>query len=199
MKMSLYEAILARRSVRNYTTQKLGKATIPSLLEAAIRSPTTMHNEPWAFVIIQNHLLLKKLSDQAETMLVNTMHVNQHQQSLNLSEFSENKNFNIFYNAGTLILICGDTKMNFFEADCWLATENFILAACAMGLGTCIIGCALSVLNLPEVKLKLSIPDDFMVVVPIIVGYPNGTHPPTPRKHPIIFKSIPEESPRMSA
>ena len=184
MKMSLYEAILARRSVRNYTTQKLEKAAIPSLLEAAIRSPTAMHNEPWAFVIIQNQPLLKKLSDQ---------------QALNLSEFSENKNFNIFYNAGTLILICGDTKISFYEADCWLATENLILAACAMGLGTCIIGCALPVLNLPEVKLNLSIPDDFAVVVPIIVGYPNGTHAPTSRKHPKIFKSIPEDSHRMSA
>ncbi|WP_036303560.1 nitroreductase family protein [Methylotenera sp. L2L1] len=191
VEMSLYEAILARRSVRSYTTQKLEKGAVSSLLEAAIRAPTAMHGEPWAFVIIQDQQLLKKISDQVKPMLLTMMHHNQHQQALKLFELPINQDFNIFYDAGTLILICGNTKINFSEADCWLATENLILAACAMGLGSCIIGCALPVLNLAEVKTKLGIPHEFTVVAPIVVGYPNDMPAPTSRKHPRILSSIP--------
>jgi nitroreductase len=192
--MSLYEAILARRSVRSYTTQKLEKGAISSLLEAAIRAPTAMHSEPWAFVIIQDQQLLKKISDQAKPMLLTMMHHNQHQYALKLFELPITQDFNIFYNAGTLILICGNTKVSFSEADCWLAAENLILAACAMGLGSCIIGCALPILKLPEVKSKLSIPNEFTVIAPIVVGYPDDTPAPTSRKHPRILSSIPTGS-----
>lgn len=193
VEMSLYEAILARRSVRNYTAQKLDKGTISNLLEAAIRAPTAMHGEPWAFVIIQDTSLLKKLSEQAKPILLTMMH-HQHQQAINLFELTGNPNFNIFYNAGTLILICSNAKIHSSEADCWLATENLILAACAMGLGSCIIGCALPVLNLAEVKTQLHIPPDFTVVAPVIVGYPDDIPASTSRKHPRILASIPAGS-----
>ena len=47
--------------------------------------------------------------------------------------------FNISHDAGTLIAICAPSA-TFSTADCWLAAENLMLAACAMGLGTCCIG-----------------------------------------------------------
>jgi len=191
VEMSLYEAILARRSVRSYKTQQLEKGIISSLLEAAIRAPTAMHGEPWGFVIIEDKQLLRSLSDQAKPMLLRMMHHHQHQQAFKLFELPGNQNFNIFYNAGTLILICGDTKIYSSEADCWLAAENLILAACAMELGSCIIGCALPILNLAETKIKLGIPQDFTVVAPIVIGYPDDTPMPTSRKHPRILSSIP--------
>jgi nitroreductase len=189
--MSLYEAILARRSVRNYTTQTLEKGAVSSLLQAAIRAPTAMHGEPWAFVIIQDPQVLKKISDQAKPMLLTMMHHDQHLQAFKSFELPGYQDFNIFYNAGTLILICGNTKIKSFESDCWLAAENLILAACAMGLGSCIIGCAIPILNVAEIKIKLGIPNEFTVVAPIVVGYPDEVPAPTSRKHPRILSSIP--------
>jgi len=190
VEMSLYEAILARRSVRSYSTQKLDKETIPSLLEAAIRAPTAMHGEPWAFVIIQDKKILKELSDQARTMLITSTYSDQQQPSVKFFEQLINQDFNIFYNAGTLILICSNTNLTASEADCWLAAENLILAACAMGLGTCIIGCASPILNLAEVKTKLGISSEFTVVAPIIVGYPSDTPVRSSRKHPRVLANI---------
>lgn len=194
VEMSLYEAILARRSVRSYTTKKLEKGTISSLLEAAIHAPTAMHSEPWGFVVIQDQQLLNSLSDKVKPTLLTMMH-HQHQKLLKLSEQFADQDVNIFYNAGTLILICGNTKLNFYEADCWLAAENLILASTAMGLGSCIIGCALPILNLVEVKIKLGIANKFTVVAPIVIGYPSDSsdiRSPTPRRRPRILSSIPK-------
>jgi nitroreductase len=72
----------------------------------------------------------------------------------------------------------------FVAADCWLASENLMLAACAMGLGTCVIGSAVAALNLPDVKSELGIPATFSAIAPVIVGVPSGARLVTARKQP---------------
>jgi nitroreductase len=70
VEMTIFETILARRSVRSYKARKVDKTTISILLEAAVRAPTAIHQEPWAFVIIQDKALLRSLSDQAKPLFV---------------------------------------------------------------------------------------------------------------------------------
>ena len=74
----------------------------------------------------------------------------------------------------------------FVAADCWLAAENLMLAACARGLGTCVIGFAVSALNTPEWKTELKIPVEMNAIAPIIVGVPVGETALVPRKQPEI-------------
>jgi nitroreductase len=73
------------------------------------------------------------------------------------------------------------------DADCWLAAENLMLAACALGLGTCCIGSAVTVLNRPDVKSELLILHETKVVVPIVIRIPAGPTPDVPRKAPEIL------------
>ncbi|HWI14049.1 MAG TPA: nitroreductase family protein, partial [Burkholderiales bacterium] len=98
--------------------------------------------------------------------------------------------FNIFYDAGTLIVICRRPAGPYAEADCWLAAENLMLAACAKRLGTCCIGFALPALNAPEMKRELGIPENVAAVVPIIIGYPRGKIDPVPRKPAQILRWV---------
>ena len=53
---SMFEALLARRSVRRYKPRKVETSTINNLLEAAVRAPTALGQESWAFVIIQDKM-----------------------------------------------------------------------------------------------------------------------------------------------
>lgn len=188
--LTVFETILARRSVRSYKTQVVDRVTIGSLLEAAVRAPTAIHQEPWAFVIISDRLLLRSLSDRAKPLIIAKAKHSGSERSSHMLDIVDNPDFNIFYDAGTLILICGKAAAPFYTADCWLAAENMMLAACAMGLGTCVIGSALPALSLPEVCLELSIPDEFSVVAPIILGYANEEIAPVARKSPLILKNI---------
>ena len=192
--MTIFETILARRSVRSYLKQTVDKVTISALLEAAVRAPTAIHQEPWAFVIIQDRALLRNLSDRAKPIFLAEENENDSASHNKLSDtmfdIFDSPDFNIFYNANTLILICGRTGLPFVSADCWLAAENLMLAACAMRLGSCIISSALPALNMPEVRHDLNIPNEFSVVVPIIVGYPDAENAPSLRKSPVILSSI---------
>ena len=189
VEMTVFETILARRSVRKFKARQLDQVTIRTLLEAAVRAPTAVHQEPWAFVTIQDKKLLQTISETAKPLFVNeiqrrTLHADQ-----KMDIFSH-PDFNIFYNAGTLILICGEATAPFVEADCWLAAENLMLAACAMGLGSCVIGSALPAFSVAKIRNQLSIPADFTVIAPIILGYPDDVITPALRKTPVLLAKI---------
>lgn len=184
--MSVLDAINARRSVRAYTPETLDRATVDALLAAAVRAPTAMREEPWLFAVIQNTGTLKRLSDRAKELL---------REDAERGDFDRERardllarpDFNVFYDASTLIVIYGRPLGRFVVADCWLAAENLMLAACAMGLGTCVIGLAVSVLNTGDVKVELGIPPEVTAFAPIIVGVPSGATPVTPRQAPRII------------
>lgn len=184
---SATDVIYKRCSVRSYTSQKLDTGTIHMLLDAAVRAPTAILGEPWAFVVIQDTSLIKRLSDRAKKVFMEEARRIHHDHGARAFDTFKDPDFNFFYNAGTLIIICGKSTGFFVAADCWLAAENLMLAACALGLGTCVIGSAVSGLNSPEAKTELGIPAEFSVIAPIIVGVPDGEVHTSPRKEPRIL------------
>jgi nitroreductase len=190
------DILYARRAVRSYEADMVDEARIRALLDAAVHAPTAMHQEPWRFVVVQNNALLKRISDRAKEMaLTEAAH---HGNLLKapgmagdgIASMLADPAFNIFYDAGTLIIIGAAPTNEFVEADCWLAAENLMLAACADGLGTCVIGFAVRALNAPDMKAELGIPEEIRVFAPIIVGVERGEGMPTPRKAAVIVSWI---------
>jgi nitroreductase len=191
--MNTLVAIEERRAIRSYKPDPVPEATVRRLLEAAVRAPTAVHAEPWAFVVIQDRALLKKLSDLAKATW-SPARDGSHAVAAPRQPSEDRARamllapeFNIFYDAGTLVAICSHARNGFASADCWLAVENLMLAARALGLGTCPIGFPVPVLNRPEVKTELRIPAEVAVVAPIIVGVPHEWTPPTTRKAPEVL------------
>lgn len=184
---SMIDAIYHRRAVRDYQPQKINQTTIHRLLEAAVQAPTAMHEEPWSFGIIQDINLLNSLSDSAKVILRSELQGNDSLQAKHMLDFVRQPDFHVFYNASTLIVIYSKIQGQFVVADCWLAAENLMLAAFAKGLGTCVIGFAVSALNTPEWKAKLDVPTEMTAIAPIIVGVPAGETPTVARKQPQII------------
>ncbi|PKO91360.1 MAG: nitroreductase [Betaproteobacteria bacterium HGW-Betaproteobacteria-1] len=185
--MDIFQAILARRSVRSYTRQRVTHKAIMALLTGAARAPAVLHEEPCAFVIIQDRELLQNLSDHIRPLLSSLPET---YDEVNIEAW-HHPDFNLFFDAGTLIIICTRSTASFAEANCWLAAENLILAACGMNLGTCIIGAALPAMKTLELKPRFGIPDQFEAVVPIVLGWPRGETRRVPRKAPVIVNMIP--------
>ncbi|SDF24775.1 nitroreductase family protein [Sporolituus thermophilus] len=183
--MELFDAIQSRRSVRNYSPQAVSKDLLLQLLEAAVQAPSAMNSQPWAFAVIQDRELLNHYSDRAKAFLLSQM--DQHPPLTKYRTALANPDFNIFYNAGTLLIVYAVPNGPHPEEDCCLAAQNIMLAAHGLGLGTCWIGFARPLLNLPEVKAELGVPAEYQAVAPLIVGYPASPVPPIPKKPPQIL------------
>jgi nitroreductase len=111
--MDVFEAIQKRKSNRNYENQKIPKATLEKLLDAARLSPSAKNIQPWHFIIVTDAEKRKVLSKA---------------RALNY--------------APAVIVLCGDQKASpdWYVVDVALAGENMVLAATAEGLGTYWVG-----------------------------------------------------------
>ena len=183
--MGARDAIYERRSVRAYTEQTLSYEIIHALLEAAVQAPTAVDEQPWAFVVIEHKDILKRLSDTAkETM-------NDVERSIHVPGRKMVANFmppdDFFHGAPALIVIYGQSMGPFVVADCWLAAENLMLAAYAMGLGSCWIGSAQSYFKSPEGRAAFGLPEAYDPVAPIILGHPKAPASQVARKAPHIM------------
>jgi nitroreductase len=183
--MTAFDAIRDRHSVRSYAKDILSYEVIHMLLRAAVLAPTAVHEEPWAFAVVENREILKRISDSAKKFMDEIEH-DIHVPGRDLSSHFVPPE-DIFYGAPALIVIYGKPMGAFVAADCWLAAENLMLAATAMGLGTCVIGLAVKALNTPECKAELGIPAEMTAYAPIIVGMPKGPMHAEHRNEPEII------------
>jgi nitroreductase len=189
--LTVLEAIYERHATRIYTGTPVPESSVRELLRAAVHAPTAMHREPWAFVVIQDPALLARISARSKVAAA-TPHGESHRglarsHDSRLPPPFDDPDFDIFYGASTLIVICAHPVGQFAEADCWLAAENLMLAATGLGLATCPIGFALLALANPEMRAEVGIPAGIVPVAPIIVGTAAGTPVEATRREPEIL------------
>src|SRR3990170_235988 len=153
--MELSEAIKGRRSIRAFKKQDIPEKMVETLIEAARWAPSAGNIQPWEFVIVRKPAVKKKLA----------------QASLNQTHVEE---------APAVIVVCADEKRAsmgygirgrtlYCIQDTAAATQNILLTAYSLGLGTCWIGS----FNEDEAKEALNAPEGIRPVAMIPVGYPD--------------------------
>lgn len=182
--MDLMQAIYSRRSIRRYKDQPVPRELVQQLLAAAVMAPSGSNSQPWSFVIIQDKELLKEYSDRAKVLALEQLRKGSDPHGY--QKLLSDPGFDIFYNAGTLIIIYGDQYPTAY-ADCSLAAQNLMLAAHGLGLGSCWIGFSLSLCNSPEFKGELGIPENLTAIAPLIIGYPEAVPEVANRKEPKVL------------
>jgi nitroreductase len=181
--MELLEAIDERRSVREYTDEPVDDAVLRKLIEAAIKAPSAINQQPWAFIVVKDKSRLDRISGQAKAYsLKASLSAPAHP----FRDMLNDPKFHIFYGAPVLIVIAAAEPTDWAAEDCALAAENLMLAAYAIGLGTCWIGFAQQWLATADGKDALGVPATFTPIAPIVVGHPRRQPPPVPRKAPDI-------------
>ena len=70
--MQLEEAIFNRRSVREYTREAVGEATVKRLIAAAVQAPNAVNEQPWTFTVVRDRRVLEQLSRAAKLHMLAT-------------------------------------------------------------------------------------------------------------------------------
>jgi nitroreductase len=186
--LSALDVIYSRRSVRDYTPATMPEHTVRGLIDAAVQAPAAMGAPAFSFVVVQDPQRLARLSElaktfwnqQAGTHSARFLHLRFDTDEEFLARMLDPR-FDIFHGARTLVVICSRGTEWWETAGCWMAAENLMLAASALGLGTCCIGAAVDALNTAEMRLELGISPNLTAVVPIAIGVPAERSEPLER------------------
>jgi nitroreductase len=131
--------------------------TITLLLQAAMAAPSAMNIKPWDFVVVQDADLLAEIRSALM--------------------FGR-------YEAPLAVVVCGNTSFfrhpmasRFWVQDCSAATENILIAAAGLGLGTVWLGVH-PIHNFEKrISTILKLPDHVKPLNVIYVGYPDEEKP----------------------
>ncbi|MFP4475168.1 MAG: nitroreductase family protein [Desulfatibacillaceae bacterium] len=84
--------------------------------------------------------------------------------------------YDIFFGAPSLVIILADKRgIGDIELDVGICAQNMVLAAHAMGLGTCYVGLVKALNVHPGYKKSLGIEEPFRIITSFTLGYPRGT------------------------
>jgi nitroreductase len=149
--------ILSRRSVRNYTGERVTDDQVTELLKAAMSAPSAGNQQPWSFVVVRNQEVLDRIPT-VHPYAAMTPH------------------------ASVVIAVCGDPTApkypDYWVQDCSAATENVLLAAHEMGLGAVWLGVYPNKERVEGIRQLLRLPERVIPLSLIAVGYPADS-PPT--------------------
>jgi nitroreductase len=169
--------------VRKYLPDPVSKTDIHTLLDAANWAPSAMNRQPWAFVVVQNQEFLTRVSDYCKPIMIAHMKDAHDGMSDSFRAMLESPGYSIYYHAPTVIMIVGKTASRFREIDASLCAENMMLAAHALGIGSCWVGSTEVAYDNKELMAGFSIPEGYSPVGTIVFGYP-AESPEAHDKHP---------------
>ncbi|WP_292370312.1 nitroreductase family protein [Methanoregula sp. UBA64] len=181
--MEAREALMTRRSVRKYKKEQIPDAVLAEILKAGTYAPSALALQPWAFVVVQDQEFLNKVSEYAKPIMIAHMKDAHDGMSDAFRAMLESPGYSIYYHAPTVILIAGKTASRFKEIDCSLCAQNMMLAAHALGIGSCWIGSTEVAYENRELMAGFRIPEGYSPVGTIVFGYPDET-PEAHDKHP---------------
>jgi nitroreductase len=153
--MDVFEAIRTRRSIRKYRSEPMPDEKLELILEAARLAPSAANRQPWRFIVVQNPARKKALAEVA--------------------------NNQAFLKDAAVIVVAmsnPDVSKRWHEKDTMIAIEHMVLAATALGYGTCWIGA----FDEDSLKRLLKIPEKMKVVALLPIGMPAETPAPSLRK-----------------
>jgi nitroreductase len=178
--------IKQRRSIRSFKDEQINEEELQAVLEAGLYAPNA-GNQAWNFTVIQNKELLDRLNLVAKDAAKQT-------NMDHLKDLGNNEKFNCLYNAPTLIIISGNEQAPMpLDADCAAATQNLLLAAESIGLGSCWIFYVLLAFNSPqasELRKTLKIPEGYKPYSSAVIGYKKVSTVNEPDRKPNLITYI---------
>jgi nitroreductase len=141
------------------------------IVKCGINAPSGMNRQPWIVRVVEDQQLI---ADVNEVFKRN-----------NPEQVARDPNFkNMFRNAPNLICVCTPAEGG-GELDAGLLGENMMLAAQAMGLGTCCLGGPVRFLNTnADARFfldRLDIPEGYKLNYILAIGYPDEQPEAKPR------------------
>ncbi|MBI4800459.1 MAG: nitroreductase family protein [Desulfarculus sp.] len=193
----LVRLMLSRRSCRNFQERRVPRELLEDLVRAGQAAPSGTNSQHWTFTILPhrqavlalgrrvgdffaelNRLAAKAWLRQGLRLLGRPQldnYYRDHYQSVSqaMEEWRTTGRERLFHGAPAAILVGSRPGGSCPAEDALLASQNILLAAHALGLGTCLVGFAVEALKRrPDLKPHLGLPPQETVHAVIALGFP---------------------------
>jgi nitroreductase len=156
-KMSVFETIFKRRTIRSFKQEVIPVEKLKKLVDAARVAPQGANLQPLKYVIINDKELL-------EPIFKTTAWAGYIRPAADPQDGEKPV-------AYILILADSEIKKEGYDVDAGSAVENLLLTAVEEGLGTAWLGA----IDRKRIKGLLNIPDKYILHTLVAIGYPNET------------------------
>lgn len=191
----IFETIMHRRSIRRFEPKQIEETALQQILQAGLYAPCAGGRQGVIFAVCQDKKVNERLgkikrANSNPRMATATSFVSREQPSI----ADDPKLTNAFYDAPTVITLFAPKNFLFSVDDCAVAAENMMLAADALGIGSCYIGQGWPAFAAPygqEILRQWNIPADHYAVMQLLLGYAKEAdkHPtPKPRKEGCVIR-----------
>ena len=162
--MDLFETISARRSIRTFTGKKVSKRDLEKIVDAGRLAPSATNRQMWDFVVITRKDTLDHI----------------------LSHFYASKKYETpasgkFDGTSAIIAVVIDEENQYWREDGSAAAQNMLLAARALGHGSCWIEGQVRP-HEAHFKELLSVPEGKGILLMIAFGEPVKWSPSPAKK-----------------
>jgi len=197
----LVQLMASRRSCRNFTDQAVDRSILEDLIKIGTTAPSATNCQNWTFTVFPDRAAVdefarrigaffKKLNRMAERTLYRKLlkmfgkpeldnYYQEYYPSVTegLQEWEQHGRDLLFHGAAAAIVVASRPGGSCPLEDAMLATQNILLAAHSMGLGSCLIGFAVEAIrNDPGIKQFIKIDAEETVYAVIALGYPDETY-----------------------
>ena len=188
--MDFFEAVEARRSVRKYKPDPVSRELVMKVLHAANNAPSAVNLQQWEFIVASGERIARLGESYGRAMENAYSHI----EVRDLPPREELLNFARVYGGAPLVIaVLTDAaddpafrKAHLESASA--AMENLVLAAAALGLGTCWMTGPLR--DETHLRAILGVPDSQEIVAITPLGYPASVPPRKPRKDPDLSRKV---------
>lgn len=166
--------IMSRRSIRNYKQIPVSRDTMQVILKAGINAPNGQNRQSWEIRVVDNPDTMSEI--KAAMSAANP--------DVPMAGDS-------FRNAPVMAFIAADTSYDFSLLDCGMLSENMVLSAWSMGVGSICLGSPVrfldgseSIRSNPEIRKvmdKLGFSEGYQLVLCVGFGYPLESPDAKPR------------------
>jgi nitroreductase/NAD-dependent dihydropyrimidine dehydrogenase PreA subunit len=192
----LVRLMRSRRSCRTFSKKPVDRGILDDLVKTGITAPSGTNSQLWTFTILPSRAAVKALGDGAARFYrrLNAMaekrslrflswlfmkdilgkYYREYYESVHeaLTQWEETGADRLFHGATAAILVGMKPGASTPCEDALLASQNILLAAHAMGLGSCLIGFVVEAMKRdPGIKKILHIPREERIYAVIALGY----------------------------
>jgi len=169
-----FDVVHHQRACRNFAADDVDDDTLAQVLDAATFAPSAENKQPWEFVVVKDETTRTRIAELTRQVWEGgaRAYEEKHLDARILADVDKGTTEG-FARAPVVIVVCGNAE-NAFEttlpSSVFPATQNLLLAATALGLGSALTTLATAMAD--ELSATLELPEHVKPMAVVFLGWP---------------------------